>query len=300
MKMTNLIALCAILGGLMQAVAQSDDARTNAGRRARNANVILQKQGTSYLGVGAIDIDADRVKALKLPEARGVEIKSVDADGPAAKAGLKEGDVVLEYNGQRVEGTEQFVRLVRETPPGRQVRLEISRDGKKDNITLTTGTRTSHFIGSGDGFRFDVPVPPVAPMPPMPPMPPNAERWWHGNAPDLPGGNMSWRSGALGIETESLGPQLAQFFGVKEGVLVRSVNKNSPAEKAGIKAGDVIVKIGDNAVDSPRDISRELRSLQSKSTVSLMLVRDQKEMTVTLSLDQPSGSRSIAYRTAMC
>lgn len=304
MKLTNLIALCAMLGGLMQAVAQPEDAHGNTGRRARSATVILQKQGSSYLGVGAIDIDADRAKALKLPDVRGVEIKSLDGDGPAGKAGLKEGDVVLEYNGQRVEGTEQFVRLVRETPPGRQVRLTISRDGKKDTVTVTTGARTSHFIGSNDGFRFEVPMPPMppeAPEAPMPPMPPDMGRWWHGRAPDLPSGNMSWRSGALGIETESLGPQLAQFFGVKEGVLVRSVNPNSPSQKGGIKAGDVIVKIAATSVASPRDISSALRSMRGKDSVSVTLVRNQKEMTITLALDRPSGSRrNIARMAARC
>jgi serine protease Do len=258
---------------------------------------VLQKHGTSYLGLGAADVDAERAKALKLSEVRGVELKSIDNDGPAAKAGIKEGDVVLEYNGQRVEGTEQFVRLVRETPPGRQVRLLISRDGNTQTVTLETGTRVSHFVATGEGFHVDVPIPPV---PPVPPMLPDAERWWRGMTPDLPSGNMAWRSGALGIESESLSPQLAQFFGVKEGVLVRSVNKNSPAEKAGIKAGDVIVKIGGSTVQSPRDISRELRSARGKGDISITLVRNQKEMTVTVPLQEPSGGRATVRTTAFC
>ena len=292
MKMTHLLALCALLGGFMQALGQPED-RTR-GPRARRSGVVLQKHGTSYLGVGAADIDAERAKALKLSEERGVEVKSIDNEGPAAKAGIKEGDAVLEYNGQRVEGTEQFVRLVRETPPGRQVRLLISRDGKTQTVTLETAARTSHFVASGEGFHFDVPIPPI------PPMPPDGERWWRGMTPDLPSGNMAWRSGALGIESESLSSQLAQFFGVKEGVLVRSVNKNSPAEKAGIKAGDVIVKIGGNAVQSPRDISRELRSARGAGDVSITLVRNQKEMTVTVPLQEPSGTRAVIRTTAFC
>jgi serine protease Do len=295
MKMTHLLVICGLLSGYMQALGQPDDRTT--GPRARRAGVVLQKHGTSYLGVGAADIDAERAKALKLSEERGVEVKSIDNDGPAAKAGIKEGDVVLEYNGQRVEGTEQFVRLVRETPPGRQVRLLISRDGNTQTVTLETGTRTSHFVATGEGFHFDVPAPPV---PPMAPMLPDGERWWRGMTPDLPSGNMSWRSGALGIESESLTAQLAQFFGVKEGVLVRSVNKNSPAEKAGIKAGDVIVKIGGNAVQSPRDISRELRAARDKSDVSVTLVRNQKEMTVTVPLQESSPNRANVRRTAFC
>jgi serine protease Do len=263
--------------------------------RPRTANVIFQKAGMSYLGIGVAEIDAERAKALKLKEERGVEVKNVDSDGPAAKAGLKEGDVVLEYNGQRVEGTEQFIRMVRETPAGRDARLLIAREGGTQTLTARIGTRTSHFIARGpDGFKLAVP------MPPAPPNPPNmwGEGWWR-DTPDLPSGNMSWRSGSLGVESESLGPQLAQFFGVKEGVLVRNVTKNSPAEKAGIKAGDVITKVNNTAVDSPRDISSELRVARRKGSVTVTLVRNQKEMTVTVNLEGASGGadriRAAAY-----
>jgi serine protease Do len=283
MKVSNVLIVCGLLGGAVQAIAQPEPPKRPRPPRAPRG-ITLHEGRTSYLGVGAADVDAERAKALKLSEERGVEIKNVDSESPAAKAGVKEGDVVLEYNGQRVEGTEQFVRLVRETPPGRSVRLLISRDGKTQTITLTTAARTSHFMG-GDGFRLNVPVPPVPPFPP-------SGNWWQGMAPDLPTGNMTWRSGSLGIESESLGPQLAQFFGVKDGVLVRSVNKNSPAEKAGIKAGDVIVKINGNAVESPREIGRELRQGRRQANVSITLVRDRKEMTVTVTVGEATGNRA--------
>src|SRR5687768_6464668 len=73
----------------------------------------------TYLGVNVAEVDTDRARELKLKEERGVEIKKVEPGSPAEKAGLKEADVVLEYNGQRVEGTESFMRMVRETPSGR-------------------------------------------------------------------------------------------------------------------------------------------------------------------------------------
>src|SRR5579863_1105695 len=90
--------------------------------RTRNAASITGNSG--YLGIGTQDVDAERAKALKLPEVRGAEIKNVIDDSPAAKAGFKEGDVVLEYNGQKVEGIEQLTRMVGETPPGRQVKVQ--------------------------------------------------------------------------------------------------------------------------------------------------------------------------------
>jgi len=100
---------------------------------------------------------------------------------------------------------------------------------------------------------------------------------------------MSWRSSMLGVETESLTSQLAEFFGVKEGVLVRSVSRNSPAEKAGIKAGDVITKVDDNKVSSSRDISAALRNLHSKRTFPVTVIRKQQETTVNVTVEERRG-----------
>jgi S1-C subfamily serine protease len=91
----------------------------------------------------------------------------------------------------------------------------------------------------------------------------------------------------LGVMGEALGQQeqLAEFFGVKEGVLVKSVNRNSPAEKAGIKAGDVIVKVDETSVASSRDIGSALRAAKSKKSVTVIVMRNRKEMPLTVMLD---------------
>jgi serine protease Do len=231
-------------------------------------SVVIRSGSRSFLGVGVAEIDAERAKALKLKEERGVEITRVEPDSPADTAGLKKGDVVLEYNGQRVEGTEQFVRLVRETPPGRKATLLISRDGQTQTITATIGAT------SGRGLSLDIER-----------LEREMDRVRVFRMPDLPSPMMSWRTTILGIEAESLGEQLAEYFGVKEGVLVRTVFKDSPAEKAGIKAGDVITKVGDDKVASPQELSRRLREARrEQKTVTLTLVRNRKEMTVTVSL----------------
>ena len=103
--------------------------------------VIISKGSGSFLGIGVQEIDADRAKALNLREERGVEVTRVEDDSPAAKGGIKTGDVVLEYNGERVEGVEQFMRMVRETPPGREVKLSIARNGSPQQLTMKTGSR---------------------------------------------------------------------------------------------------------------------------------------------------------------
>lgn len=238
------------------------------------APLMWSAQG-SYLGVGLADVDAERAKALNLKETRGVELTSVSEDSPAAKAGLKSGDVVLEFNGQRLEGMEQFMRLVRETPPGREVKVLYSRAGATQTAMVTTGRRKSPMMyGSGrvePGMRIEVPR-------------------MEFTMPDMPRAMMSWRSGMLGIEAEELNGQLGEFFGAKEGVLVRSVGKGTAAEKAGLKAGDVIIKVDGGAVSSPRAITQAVRGLREKEkkTFPVTVLREKKETILNVTLDEPA------------
>jgi serine protease Do len=251
--------------------------------RARTAarRVIVQRE-SSYLGIAVVEIEADRAKALHLKEARGVEVTCVDQDSPASKAGLKPGDVVLEYNGERVQGGEQFVRLVRETPPGHNVALVVVRNGANQTLTATIAQRQPAALAFElDGDNFAMAVPPLPPMPPMQPLP-------GVRMPDIPRAFMTWRSPALGIESESLNPQLAEFFGVKDGVLVRSVIKDSSADKSGFKAGDVIIKVDGEKVASPREISSILQASRSKKTLPVTVIRRQKEVVLNVVLDENS------------
>jgi serine protease Do len=98
---------------------------------------------------------------------------------------------------------------------------------------------------------------------------------------------MSWRSGALGIEAESLKTQLAEYFGVKEGVLVRQVSKGSAAEKAGIKAGDVITKVDNEKVSTPGKVTGAFRSaLPKKKTIPVTVVRNRQETTLNVTIEE--------------
>lgn len=121
-------------------------------------------------------------------------------------------------------------------------------------------------------------------MPPMPPMQPLPAI----RMPDIPRAFMTWRSPTLGIESESLNPQLAEFFGVKDGVLVRSVTKDSTAEKSGFKAGDVIVKVDGEKVTTPREISSILQASRSKKTLPVTVIRHQKEVVLNVVLEENS------------
>ncbi len=240
--------------------------------------IAIQHSGTSYLGIGVVEISPDRAKALKLKEERGVEVAHVEENSPAAKAGLKEGDVVLEYNGMPVQGYEQFGRLVRETPAGHQAKLVIWRNGSAQDMMVTVGARKAMVIETPEG---PVTMPTIPPVPPMPPMP----------TIEIPRFEMTWQSPMLGIEGESLGQQqqLAEYFGVTDGVLVKAVIKGSAAEKGGLKAGDVIVKVDGAKVGSTREITSQLRSVRSRKSVPVTVVRDKKELAFAVNLDDNRG-----------
>lgn len=274
---TNIVLSGIGLAGLLVSTLSAEPAE-----RARPAarTLVMQRNGSSYLGVGVVEMTPERAKELHLKEVRGVEVRCVDADSPAAKAGLKENDVVLEYNGQRVEGGEQFMRLVRETPPARPASLLIFRNGANQTLTATIGQRQSGIFAletDPDGALMAMP-----PMPEMPPMPSI-------RIPDMPRAFTTWRSPTLGIESESLNPQLAEYFGVKEGVLVRMVTHDSAAEKAGFKAGDVIVKVEGEKVSTPKEISGILQSSRSKKTVAITVLRHQKEVVLNVTLEERSS-----------
>lgn len=233
-----------------------------------------------WLGIGVADITKDKLQALKLKEERGVEIVNLRAESPAAKAGLKEHDVVLEYNGQRVEGVEQFQRMVRETPAGREVRLLISRDGATQTVTPKLGegpARPRAFVvtprSDGDNeFAFRMPMPKIE-IPDM-----------H----DFPNVHVFSSAPRLGVDVEGLNKQLGEYFGVAggEGLLVRSVEPNSAADKAGIKAGDVIVKVDGEKVASASELRSALRRAADKGGFPVAVVRNRKEMTVTAKIER--------------
>jgi serine protease Do len=280
---------CLAAASLMPSIAgaQQTAPAPPAPPRARSAQAfVLQKGGGGYLGIGGMEVTSEQVKALNLKEERGVLVSSVAEDGPASKAGIKEGDVVLEFNGTPVAGTVQFQRMVSETPPGRQVKLTIWRNGASQTVNATIGERKSGVatFAPDDRWTFDMPnmrMPEVN-IPRMEPMMPNP---------------------ALGIYGEPLGEteQLAEFFGVTDGVLVRSVRRGSAAERAGIKAGDVITKLDDEHVSTSADITRTLRALRGKkSTFTVVVVRNKKEMPITVTVEQPTGSIRGVIETVNC
>jgi len=234
--------------------------------------------GRSYLGVDIQDVTADRVGPLKLKEERGVEVTMVDQDAPAGKAGLKEHDVILEFNGTAVESEEQLRRLLREIPPGRTVSLGISRDGQPMNISVQLADRSKIYAQARP--KVVIPRIPRIEIPRV----------------EIPSYTFQLNerfSSSLGVQTENLRGQLAGYFGVKSGVLVRSVETGSPADKAGLKAGDCLIRADNEKLSDQADLSHVLRSHPEGGKITLGIMRDRHEQTVVVELpNRGSGDSS--------
>lgn len=237
--------------------------------------------GNSYLGVDTRDVTADRLNALQLKEERGVEVTMVDQDAPAGKSGLKEHDVILSINGDAVQSVEQLRRMIREIPSGRVISIGISRNGEPMTVRAQLARRKGFSFGpDSKDFHFT--------MPPMPPMPPMQDF-------DVPVSIVVVHSAARsGLMVENLTPQLGDFLGVKngQGVLVRSVEKGSRAEKAGFHAGDVIVRINGESIGDAGDFSHAIRGRKDNS-VTIGIIRDKREQNLTLSLPERKQSGAI-------
>lgn len=293
----------AVLAGLLVAAAgagaafiPSVEAQTPT-PRARVAPRAYQFGGASggEIGVSIRDVEGQDVKGA----ASGVLVAEVTAGGPAEKAGVKSGDVFVEFDGERVRSARQFTRLVQETPPGRKVQASVLRDGQKVSVSIEPRegsgfayrllgdlANTRVFDTLGDDIREMIPPPPP-PAPAAPPAPP---------APPRPFGDFEsfiWRAGnTLGVTTSELSPQLAEYFGTKEGLLVSSVAADSAAAKAGVKAGDVITTFNGVAVESSSELRRAIQRLDDGAEFTIGVMRDKKGVTLKGKMESARNRRT--------
>src|SRR5271165_3744350 len=222
----------------------------------------------SYLGVHIDEVTQQTASALKLSDTSGALITYVDQDGPACKAGLKNNDVVVGFNGSKVQSPDQLQDMIHATPAGKTVNLAVVRDGQKKDISVTLGAwpnamAHAHNLPPGSVMAFAAP---------------------NVKIPDIDVPSFTTLSSRHGMVVESMCPQLSDYFGVPhgQGVLVRSVEKGSPAEAAGLKAGDVIVKVNNETVHDMADWRRAMHVRSGKIPVSV--VRDKHEQAIVINL----------------
>jgi serine protease Do len=242
----------------------------------------------SWLGVETQEVTAEKAKELKLRAEHGVVIGKVLEDSPAAKAGLKDGDVITEINGQRVEGTVQFRRMIHETPAGRTLQLTVSRDGRPETVHVTLGkmqeSRKHWMNAMPQAFQFQMPE--VAPMPGMPSL-------------EWDGGNFLAGGPRLGIDAEDISGQLGSYFGAPdgEGILVRDVNPGSAAEKAGVKAGDVITSLNGERIRGVAELRSKLAAVGEEKTAKLGVLRNKSSL--TLDVEVPAMKSKKVHKMEM-
>jgi serine protease Do len=305
-SMTALVAVVAAAGYAASSLAPSVAAQARVRVTAPSAVDVFGARG-SRIGVSVRDVEERDITAGRPASPGGVVIEEVSEDSAAEKGGMRKGDLVVAFDGERVRSARQFSRLVQETPPGRKVQVSMLRDGQKVDVTVEPR--------AGGGFEFsedDVralgelgrdfsevfpvwpsppapPAPPAPPSGPMPPAPPPPPRF-----PDFE--SYIWRSGSsLGITAGNLTDQLGEYFGAKSGVLVTSVSEGSAAAKAGLKAGDVVTAVNGSDVSSPSDLRRRIQRLRDGDELTLNVVRDKKQMTLKGKAEVTRSSRT--YRS---
>jgi serine protease Do len=328
-----LITLVAVLGlGLTVAnseTAQKDKQKDKAESKDQEKNKAATASGIdaertfalpsiggegSYLGVFLEEVTAERMKELNLSEERGAIVMKVVEGSPAEKAGLKENDVIVSFNGRRVDSVRELQRLLSETPADRNVSMEIMRGGAHQTIGATLSKRSNTFnfvmpelngnlLGQGEDARRRAEESRR-----------RMEEFFHRDkdgmkllTPDFgnftfvnPGGSQSFRGTRLGVTAESLTDQLSEYFGVKDGrgVLVTEVYADSAAAKAGLKAGDVITAIDDEKI---KDVTGLVTALTSKGegAVRVKIVRNQTEQTITVTLQKRASTPAPRRRASV-
>ena len=223
----------------------------------------------SFLGVELGEVSGETVARLKLREERGALIEDVTSGSSAARAGLQKNDVVVKWDGQPIESAREMSRHIRETPAGRAVRLGVMRDGREIEVNVTLGERTAF------ANRVSVPRPAIASV---------------RVRPDVMVRRVQDRRN-LGVELQSMTPQLAEYFGLskRSGALVIFVFADSPAAKAGLKAGDVILSASGETVENPLDVRRVLTG-KSEGVIEFRIMRDKQEQNMRVHLEKGTNS----------
>jgi len=291
------IGVVALLGADVARAQEHDD------RQERRVHINVLGSGRGRLGVSLRDVDAKAAERLSIGDPRGALVVSVNDGSAAEKAGLREDDVIVAFRGEPVHSVAQLVRLVRETPVGRKIAIQVIRDGASAslNATLESGDRWGlrWFGEPGAQFRYsfrsggegedegahviELPEIPDFDLPDF-----SAHTWF----PELSRGRK------LGIEYQRVEGQLAEYFGVEqgEGLLITGVVEDGPAFKAGLKAGDVLLELDGKKIGERRQLFRVVADLETGSEITVKVLRDRQPESFTLTVGgkvrKPRGGQS--------
>jgi serine protease Do len=242
--------------------------------RAQEPRVVVRSLGSSAsIGVAIRDVTSDDAAKAKQGQPSGVYIESVREGRPAAKAGIQTGDIVIDFDGERVRSASHFTRLVQESVPNREITAVVIRGTSKQNLKISPDAGGELNILSNKGrrqlqdFQLNLPRSDF-----------NFNRNNDALRRALPANGAS-----LGVTVSPLSDQLASYFGVKQGVLVSAVTTGSPAAGAGVRAGDVMTAINGQSVADSGDVTRALRQGSGES-VEISVTRDKKSLSLKATL----------------
>jgi S1-C subfamily serine protease len=259
----------AVTAALMMAVRPAD---------AQDSRVIVRSFGSASIGVSIRDVTGEDAVKAKMAQPSGVYVESVVEGSPASRAGLQAGDVVVDFDGERVRSASHFTRLVQESVPNRQVSVVVVRGTSKQTLSVVPETGAFNILSNDARRRLqDLQLP--------------RDLNLRFDAEALRrGATATGRN--LGVTVSPLSEQLASHFGVQQGVLVSSVAANSAAAAAGIRAGDVITAVNGQNISTSADITRALRET-SGDNVEIAVTRDRKSLSLKATLParttRPSG-----------
>jgi serine protease Do len=215
-----------------------------------------------------------------------VEVIDVEKDSPAELAKIEEGDILLSIDGKKITGSAMIVSEIRGRKPGQDVKFEVQRDGKTMDIKVKLGEYPEEEARKELEMRFPRLFP--APQPPQPPGAPDVPQ-----APPKRSGVMpGWEQRKyIGVYLQDLNQELLDYFGVKEetGLLVNRLTKGGPADKAGLKVGDVIIRVDGEKAKTTADLSRIIQHKEKGGTVKIDFIRDKKSMTVEVTVAEEEG-----------
>ena len=290
----SFISILIVTSSFILAFGQTPEAKKEK-EKAEQAFAFSFEGGGSYLGVQTQEINKENFAKFGLTSVRGVAVEKVSENSPAAAAGLQAGDVIVRFNGEEISSARKLTRLIGEVDPDHQARVTVLRNGSEQELTATLAKRPMPKFENGN-FEFRTPMP-MGRME-LPAMKellklkeleelknlPNDGTARVFTFPDGSGKAFSWRAGGgrqIGVGVTPLGKQLAEHFGVDSGLMISEVRENSPAAKAGLKAGDIIVEMNGKTVKGDIDLMRSINEKKDGDLI-LTIVRDRNRQTVTV------------------
>jgi len=296
MFLKSIASILIVTSAFILAIGQTPEAKQENEKAPRAFAFTFDSDG-GYLGVQTAEIDRENFAKYGLRDVRGVAVEKVMEHSPAAAAGIKEGDVILRLNGDEITSTRKLSRLISEIAPNHQVKLTIARNGRDQDLNATLGKRPEPAFGNGnltwstpDGIKALE----LDKLKELPQFKDFSEgempKVWTG--PDGEGRTFSLRASEgrqIGIGVIPLGKQLAEHFGVQSGVMIQEVRENSPAAKAGLKAGDIITEVDGKAVKGQFDLVRAINE-KKEGDVTLNIMRDNSRQTISVTPEKAAGN----------